>query len=401
MMVAGVQVTSGLVILVAGFARVMLEVLRRPATFRGVCPPLAVLGYAAALVPALMCGLEGQAEGLNRWSVGFRGMLAVGGFFWGVVVVRQSRGTPAEYAQQMLRVVMVGSGLALIGLLRGTYFFLLVGLAGGAFAYYLSRRRGLAATLTGALVLGSVLIATLTTLGEVAFAMLCWSLTGPGMRRIRKYVIRVGVGTALVGSGAMLWAVLRFSENAEFTAMSREQGLLAYGYFKLMGDRGPLWVSALQQILAGPYIIVPAGRPLRPQGIYASLYTWEFGSHNSVLELLINNGMLAGAAGIALIALCIWQSARLVTETEHRGTRAVACGFLGVAVVGVSTGSFPVYDVGFFLWAMGGILAAMRQLAPPAPVAQTPPPSSRARPRRGAFSRVTGLGRGARRFPRP
>ncbi|HET7233297.1 MAG TPA: hypothetical protein VFJ16_25015 [Longimicrobium sp.] len=355
----GVQVTSVLVILAAGFGRVMLEVLRRPSTFRGVCPPLAVLAYAAALIPALMCALQGQANGLNRWSVGVRGLLAVGGFFWGVVMVRQSRGTPSDYARQVLRVVLVGSFLAVIGILRGTYFFLLVGMTGGAFAHYLSRRRGLPATLTGAVVVGSVFVATLTTLGEVAFALLCMMLNGPGMRRLRRFLVRAGVATAGIMSLGLLWAVMRFSQMASFTANSRDQGLLAYAYFKLMGDRGPLWVSALEQILAGPYVIVPAGRPLHPQGIYARLYSWEFGAHNTVLELLINNGMVAGAAGVALIGLAIWSAARLLIDTQDRGLRAVAAGFLGVGVVGVTTGSFPVYDVGFFLWSLGGILAAL------------------------------------------
>jgi len=357
----GVQVTSALVTLVAGFSRVLLEALRRPSTFRGVCPPLVVLAYAVAVIPALLSGLEGQAAGLNRWSVGVRAMLALGGFFWGVVLVRSSRAEPEVHAQQLLRVVLAGSGLAVVGLLRGTYLFVLVGLAGGALVYFVSRRRGLAAALTGTLAVASVVVLTLTTAAEIAFALLCVALTGPGMRRARRFLVRAAVLGAGVTSLGLLWAVEKYSRNAVFVATTRDQGLMGYAYFKLMGDRGPIWVSALSQVLSGPYVIVPAGRPLRPAGIFTNVfYTWEYGAHNAVLELVRNTGVVAGAAGVGVMVLAIWSAARLLVDTHSRAMRALGAGFLGVAIMGVTTGNFPVLDVGFFMWAMGGWLAALR-----------------------------------------
>jgi hypothetical protein len=364
---AGVEAGAPLALLLAAFARVAVEMLRGARAFRGVVSPWLVTAFFLALVPVFMGGLQGQAMGYNRWSQGVRSMLVVSGFLWGVIVARRADGVAArQVGVQLAGLSLVGAALLAGGLLRGMLLFVAVGLAGGVIPYFVSRRRfveaGVCLLAAGVAALGM----TLTTAGEVLLALGCVSLAAPRFRALGRWLLRVGILAACALSGVMIWAVMQLRGKTLLEVATREEGLMAYAVFKLMGDRGPLWLAAIEQITGGPFLVVPAGRPLRPENFdYGGLvYTWEFGAHNSILELLRNVGLLGGLAALALIAVAVLSAVRLLVETRDDALRGVAAGFLGVAIVGMTTGNYPVYDEGFFLWAVGGMLAGARLYVP-------------------------------------
>ncbi|HST61692.1 MAG TPA: hypothetical protein VLK84_23535 [Longimicrobium sp.] len=378
---AGVEVAAPLALLAGAFARVVLEMLRGGPAFRGVVPLWAVTAFLLALVPVLMGGLQGQALGYNRWSQGVRAMLVVSGFLWGVIVARRADGVAARrLGVQLTGLSVVGAALMSAGLLRGMLLFVAVGLAGGVMPYFISRRRFLEAILCGIAATVAAVAMTLTTAGSVVLALGCVALSAPHARALGRWLLRVGIFAAVVLSGLMIWAVVQLRDKTLLEVATREEGVLAYSIFKLMGDRGPLWLAAVEQITGGPYFIVPGGRPLRPENFdYGGLvYTWEFGAHNSVLELLRNTGLLGGAAALVLIGFAVLSAVRLLVGTRDDALRGVAAGFLGVAIVGMTTGNYPVYDEGFFIWAVGGMLAGAALYAPrrdqagPAPGAAAP-----------------------------
>ena len=390
----GIEVPAPLVVVAAGFARVCVELLRGGRVFRGVVPRPLILLFLAALLPALLGGLRGQAMGLNQWSLGFRAMLALGGLFWGIVVARGAAERPERLAAQLARIVWVGAALMVSGFLRDMLVFIVIGLAGGLIPHFWQRRRRLeTAVLAGAALVG-ILGISLTTAGQVLVALGCLVLAAVRSPGLRRWIVRTAVLAGCAASAAMIWLVTQLHGKTLVEFVQRDEGLMAYAMFKLLGDRGPLWLAALQQIAAGPYWIVPSGRPLRPENFNYGyiVYYWEFGSHNTFLELLRHTGFIAGAVGIAMIAYALVLATRTLTETAHGGLRGLAAGFLGVAVVGVTTGNFPVHDVGFFLWSLGGMVAVLRlQLPRRGDRAAVDPPAAPA-----ARTRAPALARGGR-----
>lgn len=363
----GIEVNAPLVMLVAGAARVAVELLGGGRAFRGVVPRWLMAGFLLSLGPVLMGGLQGQAQGYNRWSQGVRAMLVLGGFFWGIVVARRAGGQAARrVGPQLAGVVVVAALLLTVGLLRGMLLFPAVGLVAGVLPSFLARRRLAEAGICALAVAVVGLQLTLTTFGSVVLALTCFALADPRARGVGRWLLRVGVLAGCVLSGLMIWAVWQLTGKTLVEVATREEGVMAYGIFKLMGDRGPLWLASIEQIMGGPYLVVPAGRPLRPESFdYGGLvYTWEFGAHNAVLELVRNVGLVGGAAGLALIGFAILSAVRLLLDTRDVVLRGIAAGFVAVSIVGITTGNFPVYDVGFFLWAVGGILAGARLYAP-------------------------------------
>ena len=366
-LLAGIEVTAPLVMLAASFGRVIFELLGGGRAFRGVVPRWLLAFFLLAVVPVLVGGLQGQALGYNRWSQGPRAMFAIGGLLWGIVVARRHGGTAARrLGPQLAGLVLGGALLIVTGLLRGMLIFVVLGLVAGVLPYFVARRRILEAGICVLAVVAAALGMTLTTAAQVVLALGCVALAAPGAKAVSRWLLRAGVAAACLLSALMIWAVMQLQGKTLLEVATRDDGVMAYAVFKLMGDRGPLWLAAVEQITGGPYVVVPAGRPLRPENFdYGGLvYTWESGAHNAVLELVRNVGLVGGAAGLALIGFAILSAVRLLVETRDVALRGLAAGFLGVSIVGMTTGNYPVYDVGFFVWAVAGMLIGARPYAP-------------------------------------
>lgn len=372
---AGVEVTATLVILAAAFGRVLLELLRGGRAFRGIVPRPLTIAFMLALVPVFLGGLQGQAMGNNQWSLGLRAMFALGGMFWGVIVARRAAAQPLRLMNQLATIVFVACAMLAVRFLNDMLIFCLLGLAGGLLPYYVSRRRWVeAGTLAAAAAIGAVAL-SLTAAGQVVVGLGGVVLAAIRSRTIRRTVLRLAVLVGSLASAGMLWFVVQMQGKTLLEVVQRDEGVFTYAIFKLLGDRGPLWLAALQQISAPPYWVVPAGRSLRPENFNYGyiVYLWDFGSHNTFLELLRQVGLVAGAVGIALMLWTIAAAVRVLTETRPPVLRGLAAGFLGVAVVGMTTGNFPVYDVGFFVWSLGGMLAGLWPEAPRRDEGSPPP----------------------------
>jgi hypothetical protein len=202
---------------------------------------------------------------------------------------------------------------------------------------------------------------------------------------VRRVLIRVAIFAGVMTSASLMWLVLTRAGAAFAFApdTTLEAGLGTYVAFKLMADRGPLWLAAAQQIVAGPYLVMPAGRPLFPEIFgWPVPGEWNNGAHNSVLELVRNVGLVAGALGVALMGWALFRAMRVVVFSRRPAVRALAAAFVGVAITGVTTGNFPVQDVGFFVWGLGGLAVGLHTSRRGAPA----PPARRAFARPAAQS---------------
>jgi hypothetical protein len=357
--VAGVELAAPLVAMLAAATRTLFEAARRRETRLGWPDRWPPLLFLLALILAAMGGLYGRSLGLNRWSEGVRSVLAVGGFFWGFALTRTPMFSARQLDRQVVRVTILGCFLVAMGVLRGHFIFVLIGLAAALLPAFLSRRNWVASLLAGWVCAYALVGLTLTTAAIVVLSAGIVILASMPVPLLRRMLVNGAVIVVVMGSAGAIWAVRAYGDSlaTELTLQAVEsQGVLNYALFKLMGDRGPLWLAALNQIVSGPHLIAPAGRPLMPTvGVLFAGTEWEYGPHNSVLQVLRSIGLLGGVALLVLMAYFLFRALGSAARDSSGESRALAAAFIGVVLAGTTTGDFPVRDVGFFLWAIGGI----------------------------------------------
>lgn len=359
---AGADFTAPLVAMLAATARTLYEATRSREVRLGWPSQWPVFLLLLALGVAVLCGLHGRALGLNRWSEGVRSVLAVGGFFWGFALTRTAYFDAEQLERLTIRVTLVGSLLVGMAVLRGHFIFLITALAATLMPLFIARRRLGAAALTAGVAAFALVGLTLTTAGIVLLAgtaLVLGSMPLPALRRLLVYGAGLVVIVASIGA---IWAVRTYGDALAFelTKQATEsEGVLSYAMFKLMGDRGPLWLAAIQQIMSGPHVIPPTGRELLPGVGWVMGTEWEYGPHNSALQVLRSIGLVGGAVLLGLMLYFLFQSLRSLTRPGSRLARPLAAAFIGVVVAGGTTGDFPIQDVGFFVWVMGGIVAGV------------------------------------------
>jgi hypothetical protein len=356
--VAGVELAAPFVAMLAAATRTLFDAARRRETRLGWPERWPLLLFLLALIVAAMGGLYGRSLGLNRWSEGVRSVLAVGGFFWGFALTRTPNFSAKRLDRQVIRVTILGCVLVAMGILRGYFIFVLAGLAAALLPAFLSRRKWGASLLAGWVCAYALVGLTLTTAAIVVLSVAIVILASMPLTLLRRMLVNGAVIVVLMGSVGAIWAVNAYGDSlaVELTMQAAEsQGVLNYALFKLMGDRGPLWLAALQQIVSGPHLIAPAGRPLMPTVGAVTGTEWEYGPHNSVLQVLRSIGLLGGAALLVLMAYFLARALGSAVGNSSGVSRPLAAAFIGVVLAGALTGDFPVQDVGFFLWAIGGL----------------------------------------------
>jgi hypothetical protein len=360
---AGVGLPAPLGLMVGAGMRSLAEFVRPGPSVRRWPSRVAGVLFGLALLVAALGALQGRSMGLNAWSEGVRSVLAVGGLFWGFMIVRGAGASAvADLPRTLVRITVAGALLYAVTLMRGHLLFVLMGLSAGLLAYFARERRVVAFLLTAAVAGAGLVMYSLTTAAIVLLTIGCLLLARLPAGVLRRFVVRTAVLATALLSAAVILAVLRHGERLalELTVhAARSEGIVQFALFKLMSDRGSLWLAAVQQIISGPHVIVPAGRPLYPLlGAHAGL-EWLSGPHNSILQLLRNTGVVAAASVLILVLTALVRTGRILASTRNSLTRCFAASFIGVAISGMTTGDFPVSDVGFFLWSLAGMVTAL------------------------------------------
>ncbi len=365
--VAGIEVHVPLVVSTIAAARIAMVLWRRGNTVRRSVPILAVSLWLTALVPAVVGALEGRAAGYNRWSIGVRALLTLGGSFWGALALPRRPDAADSVIRRIPSLTVVGAILLTVGVLRGHLVFVLLGLLGGCTVWFVRERQWAFLVLVVTALGSSAHSLTLTMMGTTALGAIlaaigCW--VHKPLRR--GAVVAVGVTAVLLPIGLVGIVLTRPASevmalsDVVVATQSQRLPLQVRVVAKLVGDRGPLWRSAANQLREGPYLIRAAGRPLPeiPSKL-AGEEGWEFGAHNSVLELLLHAGLLAGAIGLLVAGLALYRSLSVIASTPSPLAAALASGAASSVIVGMATGNYPVYEqVGFILWALVGAIVA-------------------------------------------
>jgi hypothetical protein len=321
--IGGVQVGVPLVVMLTGFGRVVLGLLTRSGKAAAPLPRWLLILFLIGLLPALLGGLQGQAMGHNRWSFGIRGMLAIAAVFWGALVVTRARVSREVIVKQLLGVIAIGSGLALLGVLRGHMLFLVIGLAAGSVPYFL-RRRSLSLVPTLLTSMLAPVVATLTVAAQVLFAWGALAIASRRVRFARRVLVRASVAAAILASVGMIALVIAMRYDVGF-ASEADAGLLSFVMFQAAGrsraalagiHRADRRRSTLGDARGAP--APPRELPL-PAGWSRRMGAWCAQQHSGTAS---HTGLVAGPIALALMVTTLLRVGRvLIPQRRSRPAR--------------------------------------------------------------------------------
>lgn len=347
--------------------RVVWERIRRPDTYRSKFPKMLFTFWVLAFIPVLIGFYLGYQTKNPNWTRGLRWLMIAGSYFYGYILAKQwPSGKSIIFLPMMLSFVGIMLVIMKFGLFWSHHGFLFLGL-GGAFSLYFIRNRAPINKIIGAiflyLLISSVVTSTITTMGVVLLSFL-FAYFGakkcPTLKETRIVktignvsmvaVIAFSFGISILGFNPYLEPLLMYgSYSAQAETFSQRVAI------KTLADRLPFWHPALKDILSGPHIIVPSGKPLLldTPGLPAE---WELGAHNVVLESLRLNGLFAGLVILLIYFLALKNNLVVLTESNDPVLKSLAAAILGVGIVGMTTGDFPAdMTVGFWIWSLAGL----------------------------------------------
>lgn len=352
-------------IVMCGFVslRVFLEMFLRPKTYRAKFPRIILFLWLAAFLPVLAGTWMGFQEENINWSRGLRFLMITGSYFYGYILARHWPKDRNDLLIPMLiPLVVIMLLLAVSGIYFSHHLFLFMGL-GGAFSVYFIKKRSFERHFLGVMLLA--LTATCAVAGTFTMLfifLLSILLAYVGMKRITFMHKRV----IMIIGGVGIFGILTFSLGISFFGHpANHDPTIVYGGFqgitmeklqlKIFADRIFFWESALEQIIEGPYFIVPTGRPLilREPGLPQF---WYVGAHNTVLEIMRLNGFFSGTIMLIILFLALKNNLLVLKESVDPVLKSLAAAILGVGIIGMTTGDFPAdQTVGFWLWGLAGL----------------------------------------------
>lgn len=321
--------------------------------------------WLLALIPVGLGTYLGYETGNQNWTRGMRFLLLSGSIFYGLQLAQKDQSIVPKITQLFI-VAAFFFLLLWIGHIWGTHLlFLYTGVSTVAGIFLLRKNPHFYKKLIGLFFLGfSALLfirGTFTMKGIVIVSLgLALALSFHKNNKLATAFSRYA-GLACI-LAALVFTVYTGTQSeilAEYVSpvrgSSAQSTLETKFQRKIFLDRGPLWTAAIRQIADGPYLIITGGRPLQGSGVYGG--GWFVGCHNTFLETL----RLMGISGLVVIALVLWALKDVVkipckSQPDNYAKMLITI-ICGVAVVGLTTGDFPLdSNVGFWLWMPCGTL---------------------------------------------
>ena len=352
-----------IVVLIIASLRVVFEGLRRKdlLIFRGRLRMFYML-WLIGIPLALLSSYWGLQNGYVNWTRSARFFVTAGMFFYGIIIAQQQPQGIRNLLPFFEVITLLLLTLNVLGFFAQHLVFLLVGFGAslGVDAIFsgevVRKIMGcLLVVIAGTVAaLGSLTMMATYLLGIIMMITLIPRIGRGGITRVVALAVMVAVpiliGVAIkYGSDYSREGIYR----AEVTSSELQGRLL----FKIAGDRGPIWYEAYLQILGGPYLLAPSGRPLMLVDLSRSTEKeWQVGAHNALLELTRNGGLLIGGFGIVFLCWQLFQLRAALIKLRGTAFVGLASGVFAVAVVGITTGDFPLdHNVGFWIWVPVGI----------------------------------------------
>ena len=370
LVIGGFPVSVQLVINVLAPVCVIVFLIRRPGMFHNAIRPSLLILWFLAFIPVLIGTWLGKQADNETWTRGLRFLMMIAAYLYGFVwAKRWNRSLEPIIINGLTGICVLFLGAAVFGF-YGSHLasFLLLGMA-GPLAFHYFRQRSVMATFIGVvLVIESLLMGFRTTFTVQAICILGLVVGFLGQRQslaFRRRSIAVVWGSTIVVLWAFVLLICLFGKqldvNLDFLHIDDELTQTEKVQAKIFGDRLILWEPAFQQIIDGPYFVVPTGRALelenRSWGIRG---TWTFGAHNTLLEVLRQDGLFAGSVMLAILCVALFKNFQALRRSINPLVIILSSTVLAVGTVGMTTGDFPLdFNVGFLLWSFAGLAAGL------------------------------------------
>lgn len=326
--------------------------------------------WLCILFPAIAMFILSYSVREPNWTRGFRFLLTVGSFFYGLILAKNVNRSNIKYFFLTLSALsFVVIVLMNLHIFWSHLSFLFLGFSSSFSLYLLFRGNavykcfGIIFTfLTWNLILNSTF--TVLLIGIISSLVFFQSYRRSFLeykkhrQMFSKYVFTLYIlgflilffPFLIIGLGDFMGINIYYFEIADDNPLKEK--LLA----KILLDRYPFWKAAYTQIMDGPIFFVPSGRPLLVNSLSGD-FNWIYGAHNVVLEVIRNDGFLVGLCILFLIGSIVLRLTKVLFFSQNLKIIALISAVLGVTLSGIITGDFPVdMIVGFSLWALFGLI---------------------------------------------
>jgi hypothetical protein len=338
---------------------IIISLFMKPFKFKNSRLRLLFWFWVICVVGGVINTVYSLLDGNEMWTRGLRAVLTVGCCFYGLLLAQRSK------IEEDFRLVSVWLWLILaFGILVALHvfwshmLFWLVSIASLLMAFQVHYRNSKIFRFSALAYLPVSLGSSLTMLA-ISWGTIFAVWFSMSKSRVRRNFVVKGIVLLLIlgpfislGAGALSES-LGLGDNIEMVSL--QASLSDRVIFKFAGDRLPLWTSAYSQIVEGSFWFPTSGRSL--QVIHFSEYTeWNFGSHNSYLEILRNNGLFFG---IILLFVII---NLLIMTLRNRTDSSTAYSLFGISLCttagfGLLLGDFILEPtVGPIFWTTVGVV---------------------------------------------
>jgi len=323
--------------------------------------------WLGVLPLALAVLFESYIAHNEMWSRGFRSYLISGCFFYGTYIGLKGSERETECSLKLISGIACAAAILSIILMvfwsHLVFWFISVASASLAIRIIEHRRsRRTLAIVLFSLSLFVMLRATLTIILICTFAIVFtyFLYSGTTARRgrfrhaaffgiISAPIIFLAIVVGVRSSGASNLDVAVFDIAGTDFGSSRVM-------LKIFSDRLPIWLAAVEQFISGNLLVPVSGRPISLT-YFGDEISWVYGSHNSIIEVFRNTGLVVG---LAVVVIFTAASTRVVSATgvvNNLSSKVLSVSVIATFIAGFLLGDFLIdLSVGTVFWTIAGLL---------------------------------------------
>jgi hypothetical protein len=363
-MVGGMPVTINLVMIVMVPARVLFEFFNNPNYACSKVHPGWLFIWGIALIPALIMALLGKLEGNNGWADPVRSVFVVGSYFYGLFMAR-TWPTSGDFIYR--RLVPIILAIFVIKYTVGFHHRILWiwgGMLPALSLYLFQFKRPLSLLCSGGVMLFAVIFSfnilssstmTFTLVGLFLVSLVMGVIAFIPMGGLRKFFGWFfgwpAVATMFVFVSFVVWKYEDLARPGEksYTLVDKLRS-------KVFDDRAGVWTSSIRSIGDGNMFIHPAGRPWILRHEKKGEIEVLFGSHNSIIDQLRKNRLIAGPLILLIVFFAVVRSSQVLRHSPIPEAKVLAITCIATGTVGIVTGHYPLsQNAGFWFLSFGGI----------------------------------------------
>ena len=341
-------------------ARVVYEFIYHPKTFRNKVSSKLIYTWLLLLIPSIILFYYSYTLQNSNWTRGFRFFLISSCYFYGFILEKNYKYSSENILKIFFPFITVILVFMNFNLFWSHLGFLFLAISSAFSIYFLFQKKSkIIGLLLLLLSLNFMLKSTITILIICFISLLGSFLINSKRGFFKELILRVGFKTLIPASLIFTFGIIYigyYFNISGVTLANLTDSLDKRFLFKAFVDRFPFWIAAFEQILEGPYIYTPSGRPFYIDTIYyGSNFEWTLGAHNVILETIRNTGLLVGIYILLIFFVAVINNLTLIFKSNDKVLKTLSSSMVITAVIGGTIGDFPAdMIVGFFLWSILG-----------------------------------------------